>query len=127
MDITKTDEVGISSSYGDYEDDTVEKSFFKNLNKTAGYLTPKARLAFTQLKKVFTKAAILQHFDPKSHILIETDTLSYGIDKVPSQLNLDNLGQWHLITYYLQKIIPTKTWYKTHNNELLAIVEAFKI
>ena len=30
------------------------------------------------------------------------------------------------MAYYLQKIIPAKTWYKTYNGELLAIVQAFK-
>ena len=27
--------------------------------------------------------------------------------------------------YYLHKRIPAKTWYKTHNSELLAIDKAF--
>ena len=30
------------------------------------------------------------------------------------------------MTYYFQKMIPAKTQYKTHNGEVLAIVEAFK-
>ena len=50
----------------------------------------------------------------------------YAIGKVPYQLILNNLGQWHLVIFYSQKMILAKTWYKTHNNELLAIVEAFK-
>ena len=35
-------------------------------------------------------------------------------------------GQWHLVAYYSQKMIPSETRYETHNAELLAIVEAFK-
>ena len=37
-----------------------------------------------------------------------------------------NLGQWHLIAFFSRKMIPAETWYKTHDGELLAIVEAFK-
>ena len=33
-----------------------------------GFFTPKARLAFTQLRQVFIKALILHHFNPESHI-----------------------------------------------------------
>ena len=46
--------------------------------------------------------------------------------KVLSQLISDNLDQWYPVAYYSRKIILAKTWYKTHNSELLAIVEAFK-
>ena len=62
--------------------------------------------------------------------------MGYTIDGVLSQLtfetNLDgvviktNLGQWHLVAFFSRKIIFVKTWYKTYNNEFLAIVKAFK-
>ena len=79
---------------GNCENGTVERSSLtsKNSNGITGYTTPKARLAFSQLRKAFTKALILQHFDPEYHIRIETDALGYAIDKVLSQLTLDNLG-----------------------------------
>ena len=54
------------------------------------------------------------------------DVSGYTIGRIFSQLTLDNLGQWHLVAFFSQKIIPAETRYKTHNNELLAIVEAFK-
>ena len=41
-------------------------------------------------------------------------------------MTLDNLGRWHPIVFYSQKMISVETRYETHNNELLAIVEAFK-
>ena len=44
-----------------------------------GFLTPEARLVFTQLRQAFVKAPILHYFDPESHIRIETDTLGYAI------------------------------------------------
>ena len=36
------------------------------------------------------------------------------------------MGQWHLVAYYSQKMILIKTRYETHDAELLVIVEAFK-
>ena len=121
-------EIGSIGDGDNYEDETVKRSplIFKNLNGATGYLILKARLAFTQLRKAFTKARIFQHFDLECHILIETDTSGYAISGVLSQLASDNLGWWNPIAFYSQKIIPAKTWYKTYNGKLLAIVKAFK-
>ena len=94
--------------------------------RLTNYLTPKARLALTQLGKAFTKALILQYFNLDCHIRIETNTSGYAINRILSQLTLDNLGQWYPVAYYSQKIILAKTRYKIHNNIILAIVEAFK-
>ena len=79
------------------------------------------------MRQAFTKALILWYFDLKYHNQIETDALGYAIGEVLSQLTLDDLGLLHLVAYYLQKMIPVETWYKTHNGELLAIIEALKI
>ena len=38
------------------------------MSSGAGFLTPKASLAFTRLRKAFTKAPILYYFDPERHI-----------------------------------------------------------
>ena len=101
------------------------------------FLTPDAKKAFNYLRLAFIKAPILQHFDPESHIRIETDALGYAIGRVLSQLNFDSdappndsnksdFGQWHPVAYFFRKMIPTETQYKTHDAQLLAIVEAFK-
>ena len=123
LDVAQVDEVGIGGG-GDCEDETVGRSLSKNLNRTTDYLTPNARRAFTKLRQAFTKAPILHHFDPKCHIRIETDTSGYAIGDVLSQLT--DLGQWHPVASYFRKMIPAKTRYKTHNGELLTIIEAFK-
>ena len=104
-------EVGSIAGGGDCKDKMVKRSPFtsKNLNGTTGYLTPGAKQAFTQLRQGITKALILQHFDPKCHIRMETDVSGYAIGGVLSQLTLDNLGQWHLVVFYSQKMIPAKT------------------
>ena len=82
------------------------------------------------MRQAFTKAPILQHFDPECHIRIETDASGYAIGGVLSQLTSDHLtsdqGQWHPVAYFSRKMIPAETRYETHNDELLAIVEAFK-
>ena len=90
------------------------------------YLTPDAKISFTQLKKAFTKAPIFCHFDLKCHIQIEIDASGYAIGGVLTQLTLDNLGQWYLIVYFLRKMILVKTRYKTYNGKFLAILKFFK-
>ena len=59
---------------------------FKNKEAGTGFLIPKARLTFTQLRQAFVKAPILYHFNPKYHIWIETDISGYTINGVLSQL-----------------------------------------
>ena len=100
------------------------------------FLTPKTRSAFNRLRLAFTKTPILWYFDPECHIRIETDTLGYTIGGMLSQLasktSLDgvatkaDLGQWHPIVFFSRKMIPAETRYKIHDDELLAIVKAFK-
>ena len=83
-----------------------------------GFLTPEARLAFTRLRQAFVEAPILHHFDPESHIRIETDASGYAIGGVLSQLSsgtrpdgvvTKDLGQWHPIAFFSRKMIPAET------------------
>ena len=55
------------------------------------FLTLGAKKVFNKLRQAFTKAPILQHFDPKCHIQIETDASGYAIGGVLSQLIFDHL------------------------------------
>ena len=48
------------------------------------FLTLGIKKTFNQLRQVFTKAPILQYFDPEYYIWIETDTLDYIIRRVLS-------------------------------------------
>ena len=95
------------------------------MNRATGNLTPDARRAFTQLRQAFTKALVLQHFDPEYHIWIKTDASGYAIGSMLNQLT--NLGRWQPVAYYSRKMISAETQYETHNDEFLAIVKAFKI
>ena len=102
---------------------------FDTKDSRLSFQTPKARSAFT-------KAPILWYFDPECHIWIETDASGYAISGMLSQLASEtssngvvtkaNLGQWHPVAFFSKKMISAETWYKTHNGEVLAIVEAFK-
>ena len=94
--------------------------------RSSDFLTSGAKLVFTKLRQAFLKALILYHFNPEGHIRIETDVSGYAIGGVLSQLTLDNSGQWHLMAFFSQKMIPAETRYETHDDELLAIVQAFK-
>ena len=94
------------------------------MSSEAGFFNPKAYLAFTQFRKVFTKALILYHFDLKRYIRIKIDALGYAIGEVLSQLDfemglvgqvtyksnlLSKIGQWHLVTFFSRKMIPVET------------------
>ncbi len=69
----------------------------------------------------------------------------YAINEFLSQMTLDQhfsghmthkdpnsgifkyeIRQWHPRAFFSQKMISAETWYKTYDQELLAIVEAFK-
>ena len=99
------------------------------------FLTPDARTSFNCWWLAFIKTPILPHFNPECHIQIEINASSYAINGVLSQLasktrpdgvvTKTDLGQWHLVAFFLRKMIPTETWYETHDSKLLAIVKAF--
>lgn len=100
----------------------------KASNKDSGtrFLNPGARLAFTKLRQAFSKAPILHYFDLKCHIWIETNISGYVICRLLNQLAMKNLHWWYSIVFSSRKIISAKTWYKTYNGELLAIIKTFK-
>ena len=99
------------------------------------FLTFEAKDAFNRLRQAFTKAPILQYFDPKCHIWIEFNASSYAIGRVLSQLTPNqvtsddviglNVG-WDPLAYFSRKMIPAEMRYETHDGELLAIIGAFK-
>ena len=85
----------------------------------SSFLTPNIRTIFNYLQLAFTKALILQHFDPEFYIWIVTDILGYAIGGVLSQptsgtspnevVTKANLGQWHLVAFFSRKLIPAET------------------
>ncbi len=57
---------------------------FAKVNSEINFLTLKAKKAFINLQKAFTKAPIFKRFDPEYHIRIETNALGYAISGVLS-------------------------------------------
>ena len=54
------------------------------------------------------------------------DISGYVIGGVLCQLTSDDLGRWHPVAFFTQKMILAEIRYETHNGELLGIVKAFK-
>ena len=63
------------------------------------FLTPEAKLSFSQLREAFTKAPILYHFNPERYIRIETDASAYAIGGILSQLT-PKTSQWHPVGFF---------------------------
>ena len=91
IDRSGMDDVEVDGS--EVEVDEVGKKFqklskSKNLSKSkktvrsSDFLIPRAKLAFTKLRKAFFKVLILYHFNPECHIQIETDVSGYAIGGV---------------------------------------------
>jgi len=83
-----------------------------------------AETAFKDLKRRFTTAPILAHFDAQRPVLIETDASDFAIGAVLSQR--DDEGRLHPVAFHSRKFQPAEINYEIHNKELLAIVDAFK-
>ena len=101
----------------------------ENGRKTGPYdWTPEQQNAFDELKRRFSSAPLLTHYDPKLPLLVETDASAFAIGAVLSQQRTDvgPTAHWHPIAYYSRKLIPAETRYETHDGEMLAIVVAFK-
>ena len=84
--------------------------------------------AFDQLKKAFTTALTLVHFDPSRRIRLETDSSGFGLAGNLSQLieEPDRKAEWHPVAFYSKKLEPAELNYETHDQELLAIVRSFE-
>ena len=117
--------IGVDNLSADHVSHIVSNIVSNSAKNGNNYLTSDTKRAFDQLRQAFTEAPIFQHFDPEWYIQVETDISGYAIGEELSQLTND-LGQWHLVAYFLCKMIPAETRYKTHNGKLLAIIEAFK-
>ena len=72
---------------------------------------------FNSLKKAFTSAPILTHWI--------SDASNYAFAVILSIVNEEN--EVHLVAFHSHTFTIVKLNYDTHNKELLAIFEAFKI
>ena len=83
------------------------------------------RRSFNTLKHTFTTAPVLTHFIPDVPITVETDASDYAIAGILS-ITLDD-GQIHPVAFYSRTLTALELNYDTHDKELLAIFEAFRI
>lgn len=82
-----------------------------------------AAKAFAYLKKQFTTAPILVHFDPDKELIVETDASDYAIGAVLSQVGDDQLQ--HPIAFASRSMQTAELSYPIHDKEMLAIFWCF--
>ncbi|KAH0605690.1 uncharacterized protein H6S33_004912 [Morchella sextelata] len=80
--------------------------------------------AFQTLKKMFTTAPILAHFNPDRKIVIETDASDYVSAGILPQR--DNEGILHPVAFFSKKHSPAECNYEIYDKELLAIIRCFE-
>jgi transposase InsO family protein len=90
-------------------------------------LTEEARESFECLKKAFTTAPVLQHYDPRQPIQVETDASGFAIAGILRQPGKDpKQAHWHPVAFWSRKMTPAERNYGVGDMEMLAIVMAFK-
>ena len=82
-------------------------------------------MAFNTLKFTFTTAPVLSHWIPNAPQIIKTDVSDYAIAVIHS-IRLPD-GELHPVAFHSRTLGPAERNYDTHDKELLAIHEAFKI
>ena len=85
---------------------------------------PEQQAAIDLIKKAFTSAPILCHFDYDREIIVETDASDYVSAGILSQYDDDSV--LHPVAFYSKKHSPAECNYEIYNKELMAIVWAFE-
>jgi len=81
--------------------------------------------AFNSLKKAFISTPILTHWIPDAQLIVETDALNYALTAILSIVNEEN--EVFPVAFHSCIFTVVELKYNTHDKELLAIFEAFKI
>jgi hypothetical protein len=76
------------------------------------------------LKRAFTTAPVLTHFDPDRKILVETNASNYVSAGVLSQK--DDAGILHPVAFFSKKHSPAKCNYEIYDKKLMAIIRCFE-
>ena len=84
-----------------------------------------ARKSIEVLKTAFTTAPILTHWILDKQLIVETDASDYALGAILS-LQLDS-GKIHPVAFLSRTFTPPEHNYDTHDKELLAIFEAFRV
>jgi hypothetical protein len=86
--------------------------------------TREADAALQKLKRAFTVAPILQHFDAEKPITLQTDASGFAIAGILNQF--DGFGVLRPTSFSSRKCSPAEQTYDTYDRELLAIVVAME-
>jgi len=81
------------------------------------------QLVFNALKKAFTSAPILKHWNPNTPIILETNTSDIALVAI---LSIHTEGDIYPIAFYLRSFQGAELNYNVYDKELLAIMESFK-
>ena len=81
--------------------------------------------SFQVLKKAFTEAPVLRHYDPEDPIVLECDASDYAIAGILSQYDANE--ELRPIAFYGRTMIAAELNYDIYDKELLAIVECFRL
>jgi hypothetical protein len=104
----------------------ITKAMTSLLRKNMEYQwNDKCETAFQILKKAFTEAPVLQHYDPEDMIVLESDASDYAIAGILSQY--DKEGFLRPGAFYGRTMIAAELNYDIYDKELLAIVECFRL
>ena len=88
------------------------------------YWDKEQQLAYEQLKRLFTTAPILAHFDLDRDVIIETDTSDYVSAGVLSQYGED--GILYPVAIFSTMHSPAECNYEIYDKDLMAIVRTFE-
>ncbi|KAF7116923.1 hypothetical protein CNMCM5793_005553 [Aspergillus hiratsukae] len=96
------------------------------------HLTDEARVAFAGLKEAFARPPALRHYDPKDEILVVTDASGFAIAGILLQPDIGTpAGKarrgWQPVAFFSRKLKGAELRFDVHDQELLAIVECFKV
>jgi hypothetical protein len=80
-----------------------------------------SQLAFDTLKKAFTSAPILCHFDPERPAIVEVDASDQAEGGILSQVGED--GKLYPCAFYSRKFSPAELNYEIYDKELMSIVD----
>lgn len=75
---------------------TKNSNFAKDNSFETDFLTSKAEKTFIHQRKTFIKTLILYHFEPESHIWIETEALGFAIGEILCQMVSDQSFSNHM-------------------------------
>ena len=87
------------------------------------------RDAFLELRKKFTEAPVLQHFDPSKPVMVLTDASDFAMAAILLQPQTSELAtncHWKPVAFWSKKFTGPSVRWHTHDKELNAIVESFK-